>query len=111
MKMCEIEGCQNRAGEMKGTFCPYVPVFCQESSGCHNCNLYLKLFTKEDEVTDYPKDWKILSASCNAILPSRWSILWNCIIRRKPLGYTLEAWVHSPDKIGDVKLWVRWKNL
>ena len=58
----------------------------------------------------YPADWKLLSASANAILPSRLSILWHYIIRRKPLQYTLEAWVHSPDKIGEMTLRIVWRN-
>ena len=57
----------------------------------------------------YPDDWKLLEAQAGAILPSRWNILWNYIIRRKPLNYTLTAWVHNPDKIGDMTLRINWQ--
>ncbi len=64
----------------------------------------------EKKTKRYPDDWKLLSASANAILPSRLSILWHHIIRQKPLQYTLEAWIHSPNKIGEMTLRLVWSN-
>ena len=59
---------------------------------------------------EYSEGWKLMTASARAILPSRWSILWNYIIKRKSLAYTLEAWVYSPDKIGEMTLRLIWTN-
>ena len=65
----------------------------------------------------YPDDWKLLEAQASAILPSRWNILWNYIIRRKVWNYVLTAWVHSmPSKekpfgeIGEMSLRIDWHS-
>jgi len=34
---------------MKGKWCPYFEIFCQEESGCLNCWLYLKMTGKIEE--------------------------------------------------------------
>jgi len=59
-------------------------------------------------MTRHSDCWKLLSASANAVIPSRWNILWNYIIRRKPLNYTLEAWVSKGSYIDSARLSVQW---
>jgi len=50
---------------MKGAFCPYVvPVFCQEASGCHNCNLYLRIINGEAKMTTDLKDRPLKCTHC-----------------------------------------------
>lgn len=57
----------------------------------------------------HPDNWQFLSASSKAIFPSRWSTLWDYVIRGRVPEYTLEAWVHHQGKIGETVLRLIWK--
>ena len=55
-------------------------------------------------------NWQLVSASAEAVLPSRWNILWNYIIKRKALNFSVEAWVTQKGGIADLILRYVWRN-
>jgi len=55
--------------------------------------------------------WVLLSAESEAVLPSRWRVFWNYIIRRKSLSYRLEGYVEPiTHGITRVQLRLYWRK-
>ena len=58
------------------------------------------------------QEWEVVSVNAMSLLPSRWSIFWNYIIRRRPLlSFNFNAWVNPISKlIHSVRFQLLWEK-
>ena len=50
--------------------------------------------------------WQLLCADSRVILPSRWKIFWQYVVRGERPRFTIQAWVTADKKVGNLLIYV-----